>query len=68
LVCVAWTVVVLEEIGEERALWADNATIGDRIKQAVTAFGVETLMKFAEEIESSLRLGERRQIARRYVV
>jgi len=68
LVCVAWTVVVLEEIGEERALWADNATIGDRIKQAVTAFGVETLMKFAEEIESSLPEAERRQIARRYVV
>jgi hypothetical protein len=67
LVCVAWTLVVLEEIGEECALWADNAKIGDRIDQAATAFGVETLMEFSEEIGSSLPEAERRQIARRYV-
>ena len=27
LVCVAWTLVVVEEIGEERALWGENAKI-----------------------------------------
>jgi hypothetical protein len=67
LVYVAWTLVVIEEIGEERALWADNAEIGDRIDLAATAFGVETLMQFSEEIGSSLPEAEQRQIARRYV-
>lgn len=67
LVCVAWTLVVLEEIGQERALWAEDAKIGDRINQAATAFGVETLMDFSEAIRSPLPEAERRQIARQYV-
>ena len=67
LVCVAWTLVVTEEIGEEEALWADNAQIGDRLNQAVNAFIVETLMDFSEAVESSLPAAERRQIARKYV-
>ena len=67
LVCVAWTLVVLEEIGEERALWADNAKIGDRLDQAAIAFGVEILVDFSEEIKSPLPEGEVRQIARQYV-
>jgi SRSO17 transposase len=68
LVCVAWTLVVLEEVGKEHALWADNAKIGDRIDRAVTAFGIETLLEFSEEVGSPLPKAERRQIARQYVV
>ncbi len=67
LVCVAWTLVVTEEIGEEEALWADDAKIGDRLNQAENAFIIETLMDFSEAVESSLPPAERRQIARRYV-
>jgi len=67
LVCVAWTLVVTEEIGEEEALWADNAQIGDRLNQAVNAFIIETLMDFSEAVGSSLPAAERRQIARKYV-
>ncbi|MFB6074819.1 MAG: IS701 family transposase, partial [Haloarculaceae archaeon] len=67
LVCVVWTLVVLEEIGEERALWADNAKIGDRVARAATAFGVETLIEFSEQIESPLPEAERRRIARQYI-
>jgi hypothetical protein len=68
LVCIAWTLVVTEEIGEEEALWAENARIGDRLNQAVNAFIIETLMDFSEAVESSLAPAERRRIARRYVV
>ena len=67
LVCVAWTLVVTEEIGEEEPLWADNATIGDRHNQAANSFFIETLIDFSEAVGSSLPEVERRQIARRYV-
>jgi hypothetical protein len=67
LVCIIWTLIVLEEVGDESALWEENAKIGDRLSQARTAFGVETLMKFSEQVESSLPEAERRQIAREYV-
>ena len=67
LVCVAWTLVVLEEIGDEEPLWADNATIGNRHNQAANSFIIETLIEFSEAVGSSLPEVERRQIARRYV-
>lgn len=67
LVCVVWTLVILEEGGDEKALWDDQARLGTRLSQAQEAFDIESLVAFSEEVESSLPERERRRVARNHV-
>ena len=68
LVCVAWTLVVTEEIGEEEALWADNAQIGDRLNQAVNAFIIETLMDFSEAVGATTDCAQIRHLTTQFCI
>lgn len=67
LVCVVWTLVVLEEVGDTEPLWDEDARIGDRLSQAEDAFLIESLLEFSEVVKSSLPEREGRRHARAFI-
>jgi hypothetical protein len=67
LVCVVWTLVVLEEGNEEAALWEEGEQIGDRRSQARCSFEEESLLEFSEKVQSPLPEVERRRLVREHL-